>query len=106
VGSVVLRDRKHLAEDGLLVIVCTIDAMSGSIASGPDIVSRGFVYVRESESLMNDVREAASNTIRQCLEENFHDWSTMKAKTKDAVSRLIFERTKRDPMILPILMEV
>ncbi len=106
VGSVVLRDRKHLAEDGLLVIVCTIDAMSGSIASGPDIVSRGFVYVRESESLMNDVREVAANTICQCLEENFHDWSTMKAKTKDAVSRLIFERTKRDPMILPILMEV
>lgn len=106
VGSVVLRDRKHLAEDGLLVIVCTIDSMSGAIASGPDIVSRGFVYVRESESLMNDVRETAANTIRQCLEENFHDWNTMKSKTKDAVGRLIFERTKRDPMILPILMEV
>lgn len=106
VGSVVLRDRKHLAEDGLLVIACTIDAMSGTVASGPDIVSRGFVYVRESESLMAEVREAAAKAIEQCLEENFHDWTTVKTRIKDAVGRLIFERTKRDPMILPILMEV
>ena len=106
VGSVVLRDRKHLAEDGLLVIVCTIDAIHGVIASGPDIVSRGFVYVRESESLMNEVREVATRTIQQCLEEHFHDWSTVKTRTKDAVGKLIFERTMRDPMILPVLMEV
>lgn len=106
VGSVVLRDRKHLAEDGLLVIVCTIDAVNGVIASGPDVVSRGFVYVRESESLMNEVREVAAKTIEQHLAENFHDWSMIKSRTKDAVGRLIFERTKRDPMILPVLMEV
>lgn len=106
VGSVVLRDRKHLAEDGLLVIVCAIDSTSGTIASGPDIVSRGFVYVRESESLMNDVRDLAARTIQQYLAENFHDWTIVKTKTKDAVGKLIFERTKRDPMILPVLMEV
>ena len=106
VGSVVLRDRKHLAEDGLLVIVCVIDPTTGTIVSGPDIVSRGFVYVRESESLMHDVREVALHTIQTYLAENFHDWSVVKTKTKDAVGKLIFERTKRDPMILPVLMEV
>jgi ribonuclease J len=106
VGSVVLRDRKHLAEDGLLVIVCTIDAMSGSIASGPDIVSRGFVYVRESEELMEEARKLVTETVERCAQEHIRDWSTIKLRVRDGLSRFLYQRTRRSPMILPIIMEV
>lgn len=106
VGSIVLRDRKHLSEDGLIIAVCTIDSASGEVVSGPDIVSRGFVYVRESEALMEEARKLVSRTIDQCMEENVHEWSAIKIRVRDSLSRLLYSRTKRSPMILPIIMEV
>ncbi len=106
VGSIVLRDRKHLAEDGLIIAVCTIDSASGEVVSGPDIVSRGFVYVRESEALMEEARKLVSRTIQQCMEENVREWSAIKIRVRDGLSRLLYNRTKRSPMILPIIMEV
>ena len=106
VGSIVLRDRKHLAEDGLIVVVCTISQGDGYIVAGPDIVSRGFVYVRESESLMVDARRLVTNILENFAENNIHDWGTMKTKIKDDLSKLMYDRTRRDPMILPIIMEV
>lgn len=105
VGSIVLRDRKHLAEDGLIVVVCTIDD-NGAIVAGPDVVSRGFVYVRESESLMVDARRLVTRILEGFAENNIHDWGTMKTKIKDDLSKLMYERTRRSPMILPIIMEV
>ena len=106
VGSIVLRDRKHLAEDGLIIAVCTIDSASGEVVSGPDIVSRGFVYVRESEGLMEEARRLVGRTISQCMEENVREWSAIKIRVRDSLSRLLYSRTKRSPMILPIIMEV
>ncbi len=106
VGSIVLRDRKHLAQDGLIIIVVTMDSSSGQVLAGPDVVSRGFVYVRESEALMDDVKTVAQNAIDICNENNIRDWSTIKTKLRDEVSHLLYERTKRSPMILPIIMEV
>lgn len=106
VGSIVLRDRKHLGQDGLVIIVATLDTDNGNIISGPDIVSRGFVYVRESEDLFDDVRRSVSDVLYDCAYENIHDWSTIKNRVKDDVSKLIYERTRRNPMILPIIMDV
>ena len=106
VGSVVLRDRKHLAEDGIIIIVATIDSASGELVSGPDIVSRGFVFVRESEELMNQARNTAFETLERCHSRNIYDWGTIKSRIRDDVSKLMYERTKRSPMILPILMEI
>jgi len=106
VGSIVLRDRRHLAEDGILVIVATIDPTEGVLLSGPDIVSRGFVYVREAEQLMEDAREAARRVLEQCIYHNPYDWNTMKTKVRDELSRLLFQRTKKSPIILPIIMDV
>ena len=106
VGNVVLRDRKHLAEDGLIIAVCTIEAGSGRVVSGPDIVSRGFVYVRESEALMDEARRLVNSTIEQCADENVREWSAIKLRVRDNLSRLLYNRTKRSPMILPIIMEV
>ena len=106
VGSIVLRDRKHLAQDGLLVVVCTIDSADGHIISGPDIVSRGFVYVRESEKLMTEVRDATVRVVENCADIGVRDWGTIKTRMKDALSNLLYERTKRDPMILPVIMEI
>ena len=106
VGSIVLRDRKHLGQDGLVIIVATLDTDNGNVISGPDIVSRGFVYVRESEDLFDDVRRSVSDVLYDCAYENIHDWSTIKNRVKDDVSKLIFERTRRNPMILPIIMDV
>lgn len=83
VGSIVLRDRKHLSEDGLIVAVCSIDAQSGKVVSGPDIVSRGFVYVRESEALMDEARDLVYNTLEECAREHVRDWSGMKQRIKD-----------------------
>ncbi|MBR1739587.1 MAG: ribonuclease J [Ruminococcus sp.] len=106
VGAIVLRDRKHLAEDGLIVAVATIDREVGEILAGPDIVSRGFVYVRESEELMNEARELLTETLQSCLDNNVHEWNAIKGKMKDNLSDFIFTRTKRSPMILPIIMEI
>ncbi len=106
VGSIVLRDRKHLAQDGLIIVVATIDSKTGELLSGPDVVSRGFVYVRESEELIEDACKVAQRILEDCAAHNVHDWSSIKLKLRDKVSHLMYERTKRSPMILPILMDV
>lgn len=106
VGSIVLRDRKHLAQDGLIIVVATIGSKTGELLSGPDVVSRGFVYVRESEELIEDACKVAQRILEDCAAHNVHDWSSIKLKLRDEVSHLMYERTKRSPMILPILMEV
>ena len=106
VGSIVLRDRKHLGQDGILIIVATLDSGNGNVISGPDIVSRGFVYVRESEELFDDVRATVSETLYDCACEEIRDWNTIKGRVKESVSKQIYERTHRSPMILPIIMDV
>ena len=106
VGSIVLRDRKHLAEDGLIIAVATIDRDTGVILAGPDVVSRGFVYVRESEELINEAKNLLTQTLQDCLDRNIKDWNTIKGKMKDNLSEFIFAKTKRTPMILPIIMEL
>ncbi len=106
VGSIVLRDRKHLGQDGLVIIVATLDTDNGSVIAGPDIVSRGFVYVRESEDLFVEVRKRVTDVLYDCAYENIHDWSTIKNRVKEDVSKIIYERTRRNPMILPIIMDV
>ena len=106
VGNIVLRDRQHLSQDGLIVIVMTMDRATGAIISGPDVVSRGFVYVRESETLMDDVKRVINEEVRMFEEEGIRDWSTIKSTMKDDLRDYIFQRTKRNPMILPIIMEV
>ena len=106
VGSIVLRDRKHLAQDGLIVVVATIDPENGQVVAGPDIVSRGFVYVRESEALIEDARTIARNVLEDCCRDHAYDWTTMKTKVRDELSRMLFQKTKRSPMILPIIMDV
>ncbi len=106
VGNIVLRDRQHLSQDGLIVIVMTMDRATGEIVSGPDVVSRGFVYVRESETLMDDVKKVIRQEVKNFEEEGIRDWSTIKSTLKDDLRDYIFQRTKRNPMILPIIMEV
>lgn len=106
VGSIVLRDRKHLSEDGLIVVVATVDSATGEMISGPDIVTRGFVYVREAETLIDEIREAARRALENCCRNPHCDWSTMKSRVRDDLSRMLFQKTKRSPMILPIIMEV
>lgn len=106
VGNVVLRDRKHLAEDGVIVVVMTMDSVTNEVVSGPEVISRGFVYVRESEELMEEVTEAACKAIEACYLANIHDWNTIKMRVRDSVSKFLYERTRRSPMILPIIMEV
>ncbi len=106
VGSIVLRDRKHLGQDGLIIIVASLDVYDGHVISGPDIVSRGFVYVRESEGLLDEVKDRALNILEDCAQRNIHEWGVIKNKIKDDVAKLILQRTRRSPMILPILMEV
>ena len=106
VGSVVLRDRQHLSQDGLIVIVMSMDGQTGEIVSGPDVISRGFVYVRESENLMDDVKSFIKEEIDSMVEKHIRDWSTIKSTLKDDVRDFIFNMTKRNPMILPIIMEV
>ena len=106
VGNIVLRDRQHLAQDGLIVIVLTMDSQTGEVVAGPDVISRGFVYVRESENLMDDVKSVVRHEVAKCEERHITDWSTIKSTLKDDLRDYIFQRTKRDPMILPIIMEV
>lgn len=106
VGSIVLRDRKHLSEDGLIIAVATIESESGAILAGPDIVSRGFVYVRESEELIESSKALLMKTLQGCLDSNMRDWNSIKGKMKDALGDYIYMKTKRRPMILPIIMEI
>ena len=106
VGSIVLRDRKHLAEDGLIVVVCTISQDDGHVVAGPDVVSRGFVYVRESERLMVESRDLVTRVLEECAGNQIHDWGTLKTRIKDDLSKLLYEKTRRNPMILPIIMEI
>ena len=105
VGNIVLRDRKHLSQDGILTIVVTMEKQTGRIVSGPDIISRGFVYVRESEGLMDDAREIVKSVLRDCEERQITDWATLKSKMRDQLREFLYEKTKRKPMILPIIME-
>ena len=106
VGSVVLRDRKHLAQDGMLVVVVNISSEDGSVISGPDIITRGFVYVKESENLMEELRVIAAHAIDRCSQNGRSDWSVLKANIKNDLSGYLFKTTKRNPMILPVIMEI
>ncbi|MBQ7008304.1 MAG: ribonuclease J [Ruminococcus sp.] len=105
VGSIVLRDRKHLAQDGLIIIVIGIERASNTIIAGPDIISRGFVYVRESEELIEEAKQLLSDTLYNCSIHELKEWNTLKGKMRDALSDYIYQKTKRSPMILPIIME-
>lgn len=106
VGNIVMRDRQHLAEDGIMIVVLTLEKGSNVLLAGPDIVSRGFVYVRESEDLMEQARAVVYDAVETCLERNITDWSKMKNVMKDSLGDYIRKKTKRNPMILPIIMEV
>ena len=106
VGSVVLRDRKRLAEDGLMIVVVTTEKESGLIVGGPDIISRGFIYVRESEDLIDEARKVVREGLEECEERNINDWSYMKGVIKNTLREYLWRKTKRSPMIVPIIMEV
>lgn len=106
VGNIVLRDRRLLSQDGILVVVVTLDKEKSKIASGPDIVSRGFVYVRESEELLDEASRIVTVTVNKLMEQNIYEWSVIKNDVRDELSKFLFEKTRRKPMILPIIMEV
>ena len=106
VGNVVLRDRQHLSQDGLIIIVLTMDSNSGQVVAGPDVISRGFVYVKESETLMDDVKSVVRHEIKKCEEREIRDWATIKSTVRENLKDYIFMKTKRNPMIIPIIMEV
>ena len=106
VGSVVLRDRQHLSQDGLIVIVMTMDSSTGEIVAGPDVITRGFVYVKENENLMDDVKRVIREEVRELEENGITDWTTIKATLKDHIRDYIFQKTKRNPMLLPIIMSL
>jgi ribonuclease J len=106
VGNIVLRDRKHLSQDGILTVVVTIEKESASVIAGPDIISRGFVYVRESEDLMEQARMVVKDALKSCEEKHITDWATIKSNIKDSLRVFLYEKTKRKPMILPIIMEI
>ena len=106
VGNIVLRDRQHLSQDGLIVIVLTMDASTGEVVAGPDVISRGFVYVKESENLMDDVKSVVRHEIKKCEERGIRDWATIKSAARENLRDYIFMKTKRNPMIIPIIMEV
>lgn len=106
VGNIVLRDRKHLSQDGILTVVVTIDRQTGKIIAGPDIISRGFVYVRESEHLMDEAKVIVKNCLDSCLENKIREWSALKSNIRDELRDYLYQKTKRKPMILPIIMEI
>ena len=105
VGNIVLRDRQHLSQDGLIIVVLTMDSM-GNVVAGPDIISRGFVYVRESENLMDDVKALINVEVMKCVDNHIKDWATIKSTIRDSLRDYIFQKTKRNPMILQIIMEI
>lgn len=106
VGNVVLRDRQHLAEDGILIVVMSLEAVTGELLAGPDIVSRGFVYVKESDELMDEAHRVIEKAVFSCLDKNITDWGKIKGTIKDTLSEFVWKKTKRRPMILPIIMEI
>ena len=106
VGSVVLRDRKHLAQDGMIVVCVNLSSQDGSVISGPDIITRGFIYVKESEELIEELREVAMEAIERCSRKRTRDWATIKSAIKNDLSGYLYKQTKRNPMILPVIMEI
>ena len=106
VGNIVIRDRKHLSQDGILTVVVTLSKENKAIIAGPDIISRGFVYVRESEKLMDEARDIVRDVFTKCEERKITDWSTLKSTVRDELKSFLYEKTKRKPMILPIIMEI
>jgi ribonuclease J len=106
VGSVVLRDRLHLSEDGLIVVVTVVNDYNMTIATGPDIISRGLVYVKESEELLDDLKDLAYDVVSDALGGGIYDWAVIKNKLRDELSRRVYAKTKRKPMILPLIMTV
>ncbi len=106
VGNVVLRDRQHLSQDGLIVIVLTMDSSTGEVVAGPDVISRGFVYVKESENVMDEVKMVVRHEVHKCEEKGIRDWSTIKNSLRENLREYIFSKTKRNPMIIPIIMEI
>ena len=106
VGNIVMRDRQHLAEDGIIIVVLTLEAGTGQLLAGPDIVSRGFVYVRGSESLMDEAQHVLNDTVGDITDRGITDWGKIKTEIKDALGEYVWKKTKRRPMIIPIIMEV
>ncbi len=106
VGNIVLRDRQHLSEEGLIIVVLSMDSGSGEIVAGPDVISRGFVYVRESENLMDNVKQILRDLITDVQHSEIRDWTSIKNMIKENLRSYIYQKTKRNPMILPIIMEV
>ena len=106
VGSVVLRDRQHLAQDGMIAVVISLNSEDNSLLSGPDIITRGFVYVKESEELINDMKSIVVETLEACEINDITDWATIKTSIKTALSSYVSKKTKRSPMILPVIMEI
>ena len=106
VGNIVLRDRRQLSQDGLVIVVLTIDQYSGEIVAGPDIISRGFVYVRESEDLLEEAKKRINTTLKVCELQQTTEWGAIKSCVRETVGKFFYERTRRRPMILPIIMEV
>jgi ribonuclease J len=105
VGNIVIRDRQRLAEDGIIVVVMTLEQSTSNLLAGPDLVSRGFVYVRESEDLMEEASRTVRESVDRCLDQHITDWSRIKTEVKDDLSDFVWKRTQRRPMILPIIME-
>jgi len=106
VGNIVLRDRRLLSESGLIIIVAAVERESRQLVSGPDIISRGFVYVRENEDLIEEATKVAADSLERCSDEGVHDWNAMKSAVRDDLRRFIYNKTERNPVILPIFMEV
>ena len=106
VGNVVLRDRQHLSQDGLIIVVLTMNGASGEVIAGPDVISRGFVYVRESENVMEDIKQVVRHEVHRCEEQGIRDWTTIKNSIRENLREYIFSKTKRNPMIIPIVMEI
>jgi len=106
VGNIVIRDRKHLSQDGLMIVVVTMEKESSQILAGPDIISRGFVYVKESENLIEEARNVVMEALAKCERKQISDWSYIKSLIRDSLREYLWQKTKRRPMILPIIMEV
>ena len=106
VGSVVLRDRKHLAQDGMIVVIVNLSSEDGSLVTGPDILTRGFIYVKESEELMRELKDVVTETIEICIDEKTTDWASLKSAIKADLSAHLYKKTKRNPMILPVITEI
>lgn len=106
VGNIVLRDRQHLSQDGLIIVVLTMNGSTGEVIAGPDVISRGFVYVRESENVMDDIKQVVRHEVHKCEEQGISDWSTIKNSIRENLREYIFSKTKRNPMIIPIVMEI